>query len=591
MCRGAASTRRLVALAVLFALAAIAAPRPALAAGVSAPAGFEMTRGVQQSLKRLQELWLQWLAASLQDNPGRAGETLRTLQSTARQLGFVRLPDLALGAAARALQSARDGDFARARRELDAAEALDPGRAEIAFADAAVARRQGDWMRAVASSASGFRRLIGGPSGGALGARAALWVLLAAILAALVFVAVEAVTKGGGLYGDLLARFGAKLPAPAAHAAALLLLFAPLALPGGVVWTALVWSALLWTYGSTSERIAFAAVWLTLGTAPVGAAAIERELALAQSPPMRAIDHFQQGRLAGSLFADLQVLRGALPDDPDVVELVADVHRTLGQWDIARPLYRQSLARDGAFSTALVNLGADAFRKGDFAAANTYFQRAAEGDAASAAAWYNLSLSYSESYEFDESRDALARAREIDGEQVDRWIATPNPDRVLTFNGGLARRREIGEKLRQAWTRDDDGEGDDAAAPNRPKMLQPAIAAIAAALLAIGWHLLGGARFVSVPGRAETGNRRGPVMRWARALLPALDFAVSGRGGAVAFNVAVLAVLATLPRLSTLGGDFPGSVPVGRLCSMFALIGALAYVAVAVHRERSGGQG
>lgn len=588
MCRGAARSPRRVALAVAAALWALAASGPAAATGVSAPAGFEMTRGVQQSLKRLQELWLQWLAASLQDNPGRAGETLRTMQSTARQLGFVRLPDLALGAAGRALQSARDGDFARARRELDAAEALDPGRAEIAFADAAVARRQGDWMRAVASSGSGFRRLLGGPGGRALGARATLWALLAVILAALAFVAVQAMSRGGRLYGDLLRRFGAKLPAPAAHAAVLLVLFAPLALPGGVVWTALVWSALLWSYGSTSERIAFAAVWLTLGIAPVGAAALERDLALAQSPPLRALDHFEQGRLAGSLFADLQVLRSALPDDPDVLELVADVHRTLGQWDIARPLYRQTLAREGSVATALVNLGADAFRKGDFAAANNYFQRAAESGPPSAAAWYNLSLSYSESYAFDESRDSLARAREIDGAQVDRWIATPNPDRVLTFNGGLSRRREIGEKLRQVWTRGAEGETE--SSPRRAMRLQPGIAAIAAALFAVVWHFLRGATYDGAPERGSGGPRTA-VTRWARALLPALDFADTGRGGAVAINVLVISVLVTLPRLATLGGDFPGSVAVGRLCSAIALVGLLLYLAFAIHRERSGEAG
>lgn len=588
MCHGAVRFPRFAALAFAAALWALAAPRPALATGMSAPAGFEMTRGVQQSLKRLQELWLQWLASSLQDNPGRAGETLRSLQSTARQLGFVRLPDLALGAAARALQSARDGDFARARRELDAAEALDPGRAEIAFADAAVARRQGDWMRAVASSASGFRRLLGGPSGRALGARATLWALLALILAALAFVAVEALARGGRLYGDLLRRFGARLPDPAAHASVLLILLAPLALPGGVVWIALVWSALLWTYGSTSERIAFAAVWLTLGTAPTGAAAIERELALAQTPPLRALDHFEQGRLSGSLFADLQVLRGALPDDHDVIELVADVHRTLGQWEIARPLYRQTLAREGSVATALVNLGADAFRKGDFAAANNYFQRAAESDPPSAAAWYNLSLSYSESYEFEESREALARARAIDGTLVDRWIATPNPDRVLTFNGGLSRRREIAEKLRRVWTRDASEESE--TSPRRASSLQPTIAALAAALIAVVWHFLRSATHDGAVERGPKGSR-GTVIRWARALLPALDFADAGRGGALAANVLALSVLATLPRLSTLGGDFPGSVAVGRFCSMLAFCGLLLYLAFAIHRERSGSAG
>jgi tetratricopeptide (TPR) repeat protein len=442
-------------------------------------------------------------------------------------------------------------------------------------------------MRAVGSSASGFRRLLGGPGGRALGARVTLWALLATILAALGFVVVEAVARGGRLYGDLLRRFGQKLPAPAAHAATLLVLFAPLALPGGVVWTALVWSALLWTYGAASERFAFVAVWLTLGAAPLGAAAIERELALAQSPPLRALDHFEQGRLSGSLFADLQVLRGALPDDPDVLELVADVHRTLGQWDVARPLYRQTLAREGSVSTALVNLGADAFRKGDFAAANTYFQRAAEGNPPSAAAWYNLSLSYSESYEFDESRDALARARAIDGPLVDRWIATPNPDRVLTFNGGLSRRREIGEKLRAVWTRDAEGA---AASPGRAARLQPLIGGLGAALLAVLWHALAGSGYEGV--RARTGGRSGgPVTRWSRALLPALDFAASGRGGALALNAAVIAVLVTLPRLPTLGGDFPGSVAVGRLCAAIALVGWVGYVAFAIHRERSGGTG
>lgn len=65
----------LVAAALLAPATASAAP----GAAVFAPAGFEMTRSIQLSFKRLQELWLQWLGASLQDNPARAGETLRSL--------------------------------------------------------------------------------------------------------------------------------------------------------------------------------------------------------------------------------------------------------------------------------------------------------------------------------------------------------------------------------------------------------------------------------------------------------------------------------------------------------------------------------
>ena len=70
----AGPTRAAIAVAVVLGLFVAAAPAGAT---VVSPAGFEMTRSVQQSLKRLQELWLQWLGASLQDNPAKSGETLR----------------------------------------------------------------------------------------------------------------------------------------------------------------------------------------------------------------------------------------------------------------------------------------------------------------------------------------------------------------------------------------------------------------------------------------------------------------------------------------------------------------------------------
>lgn len=561
------------------------APAPAAAAQVTTPAGFEMSRSVQQSLKRLQELWLQWLGASLQENPVRAGETLRTMQATARQIGFSRLPDLASGAVARALQSAAEGDFNRARREVDAAEALDPGRPDIAFAGARIARRQGAWGSALSGTLEGFRRLLSPAHRGPLMVRLALWSMLVAMVAAALFVLLQVASKGSALYADLLRGLAPFVPPPVAHLLIVLLLFGSLALPGGPVWLLLVWSALLWGYGSISERVAFVAVWLIFGTLPLGAAAIERRMVLAASPPIRALDRFEQSSLGGSLFSDLQVLRSALPDDPAVLELVADVHRTLGQWDISRTLYRQVLGKTDDATSPLINLGAHAFRKGDFASAAGYFQRAAATEPPSAAAWYDLSLAYSESYQFEESQSALSRAREIDSVRVDRWIQTPNPDRVLTLNGGLARRREIVSRLEEVWT----ASGAEDPGPGLFGRGQAPIAALLAAVLAVAVHLVRNrwGRY-GEPGEWP-GLRPGGIGRWARTLLPAISHAEAGEGGAAAANVVLLSVLLTLPALATLGGDFEQSAQARATALVISVAGLALYLFVVIRRQLAGG--
>ena len=167
----------------------------------------------------------------------------------------------------------------------------------------------------------------------------------------------------------------------------------PLALPSGPLWLLLFWSALLWGYGSRSERWATVGVWLLASFAPWVAAAAQQRVAIALSPPMRALANLAEGRLYGGLFGDLQVLKAAIGGDPAVVELIGDVNRTLGQWDEARVIYRRVLESEPQNVPVLLNLGAYHFRKADFAVANEYFLRAAGTVPAPAGAFYDLSLS------------------------------------------------------------------------------------------------------------------------------------------------------------------------------------------------------
>ena len=580
MSRSAAERLRAAALAAGLVFAG--AIPSAAQAGPAPTAGVELTRSVQQSLKRLQEQWLQWMSAFYQDSPARADEAMRQIMATSRQVGFTRLPDFSLGAAARAVESATAGNPSRATWALEAAEAFDPGRPETSFARAAVARASGRWVEAAGSLFEGYRRLLGSSLAGVVTADFVLWVLLVLMVTAALFVAVQMAVKGSSLLRDLRGALTGRLPPGVATALALAILFGPLAVPGGLLWALLVWSALLWGYQSLSERIVTGLVWVIVAIAPVVAAGQQVRIALEQSPPLRALASFGEGRLYGTFFSDLQVLRSVLGTDAAALELLGDVHRTLGQWEVARTHYRQVLEAEPDNVAVLINFGAYSFRKGNFALANEYFLRAAGVNPPSAAAYYNLSLSYSDSYQFVESTKALDDAKQIDAERVDNWVRTPNPDRVLTFNGSLSRGDEIREKLHSAWLGEPAG---GASLGELARRWGSAWGAGCAALLAVGLHLLRRRRGYGEP-VSWLGWDGAAGSRWVRALAPPLSQAELGEGfvafGALLGLVAVL----LLPALSTTGVDLPvGATPGRTLLTTASALLLTLFAAVRVRGE------
>ncbi len=564
-------------------LAAGAAPAAAQSSGVSA-AGIELTRSVQQSLKRLQEEWLQWTGAYLSGSAERAGEEQRQIASTARQVGFSRVADFSLGAVARALEASAAGDAARARWVLEAAEQFDPGRPETAFAEARVERVAGHWSRAIGAVLDGYRRLLVSVHGESLLAGSVLWALAVLMVACGLFVLFEIAVKGSALYRDMMGWLTPRVGVGAAHALTLLVLLGPIALPAGPLLALLLWSILLWGYQAPSERGVSALVWIVVGIAPVIADAQIERIAIAQSPPIRVISAFAEGRLYGGFFADLAVLKAALPEEPAVLELMADVHRTLGQWEISRGLYARVLEAEPENSAALLNLGSYYFRKGDYARANQSFLSATRLEPPSASAFFNLSLGYSESYLFDDSTAALARAKQIDADSVDDWVRTPNPNRVLTLNGSLSRVPQIRRRLAEAWT----GGGDAGSRLSAVRRWGSLAAALGAALAAVGLHLVRrrkgyGEPVAWLPWRASTASR------WLRALLPPLSRLELGEGVAAFATLLLLASLTLLPALGAFAIDLPvGPLPGSSLPAWLSGLGLLLYVGSRVRAELAG---
>jgi hypothetical protein len=219
----------------------------------------------------------------------------------------------------------------------------------------------------------------------------------------------------------------------------------------------------------------------------------------------------------------------------------------------------------------LLNLGAYYFRKGDYAFANAYFTRATQTSPPSAAAWFNLSVGYSAAYLFDESRQALTQARAIDSAAVDAWIATENPDRVLTFNGSLARKEELRAALLAVWA---DPKG--ARHTTQGDLLRAASIALGpalAALIAASWLRRPRKR---TPVALPLGSRG--FAHWLRALVPAIPAAESGSGFWAWANLCLLATLALLPHAFDLVGDLPVPGWPGP-----TLLGATAVLALALY--------
>ncbi|HVT58180.1 MAG TPA: tetratricopeptide repeat protein [Thermoanaerobaculia bacterium] len=540
------------------------------AAAASSPraAGIELTPPVRQVLRQLQEKGLQWAAAN---DRQRSEAVVGELLATAGQLGMHRLPDLSLGAMARAVEAARNKDFVRAGWSLDAAERLDPERPEMAFAAAQVRRLEGDYPRMVAALVGGYPRLFRVPLQRYLWLQDLLvWSLGLFLITGTLFVGVLMATRGGGMVHDLVAIFARRLPRGLAVGATVALLLWPLLLPSGLLWLGIFWSLLLWGYASASERAVLVVLWLVLSVSPLLLAAQKRAIAVTLSPPVRALENLVQRRLYGGLFTDLETLRSSLPESPAVKQLLADVHRSLNQWELARSLYRQVLEVEPQNAGALLSLGAYAFYKGDFNGAIDYFKQAAAADPRNAAAHFDLSQSYSESYLFDESKAALTQAKAIDGERVSSWLRNADQERVVPGNGGLARIPEIQRNL-LAGSR-----------VNRPQLellhYGLALAFVAGlVLVAIALHL---ARRPFGTTATHFGWRVGH--RWfdraRRVLVPGLSAAEAGEGARAFLALLAPAALLMLPLFEQLGYRIPWGYDPGNMSWLVSLVGLLVFL-------------
>ena len=418
------------------------------------PTEIPLGRSVQRNLALIQDRWIEWTGVFLKNQPELSESLVTGLLQSARRLGLERLPDLSVAASGWALEAAiRDGDATRAEWALKAAEQFDPGRPETALARARVRWHQGRTLAALWSELEGYIRIVGTSPGDTLArANLVLWLLFTLLAAGGLFVALQMAVKGRGVFADLEAFLGrlVGLPAMLLRVLVVFLLLWPLLLPGGVLWLLLYWSALLIAYGSLTERAVIFLSWVLLVLAPLGVAHERAQTRLALSPATRGLEAVVENRLHGSLFQDLEQLAGLLPDDPAVIQLMADLHRGMGQWETALELYERVVELEPDNAWAWIDIGGYYFSKKDYGSAGNRFKQAlehAEDPEEKVVAHYNLSQAYQDQFLLEDAQRELQLAQEIDAGMVSRLQQQTVRERMATFDGGMARAPEIRRRL------------------------------------------------------------------------------------------------------------------------------------------------
>lgn len=511
--------------------------------------GLEITTPVEQAFGQLSVLARLWLQAAQAGNWDDAERFQDDLLASARQLSFDRLPDLSIAAGTLAVEAAGRGEHAAVARLLAAAEAFDAGRPESSLAAAQAARRSRRLLEVLRREAQAWGRATGV-------ARISRWTrldlaaapFLALLFAGGLFVALHVAHRGPRVLRDLRRFLELILPVPLALAVACALVVWPLALPSGLLWLAAYWAIFLWSDATWSERLVLSLFLLLVWLSPPFFSELERRRPVEVSAALRSLDLLAEGRLPGTFLADVGALQASLPDEPAARQVIADVHRRIGQWEHARSIYAELAASEPSNIAAVLGLGAYYSAKGDFRRAVEWYRRGSELQPPSAAAFFNLSQAYNASYLFDDSRRALDQARGIDAAQVGAWIGAPEALRWVVPEAAVIRRAEIRSRLLALR----------AAAPS-PLGLPAWVISLAAwavsMALALAAHLARQRGRASMTATLESIARPQPrpitapeSPAWARWLVPGLEAVQQGAGGRaiLALTFVALLVLAAL---------------------------------------------
>jgi tetratricopeptide (TPR) repeat protein len=388
------------------------------------------------------DIWPRATGAAMAGDLDAAQKKTTELLATGKAYGINSFPIYALSAAALSRQAEKAGKADLAAWAAKASEQLDPSSPGIAFANADLAREQGNWSAAAQSALTGYARSLRRYRPSVLGRSDLLMVLALAIsLTAALFAIALFIRYARVMAHDFRELLGQRFHGGAVSVLAFALLFLPIFLWLGPMWLVFYWLIIFFGYAGRGERIATVVLAISLAGVPL---ILERAASWAagmESPVMIAAVAGNERSYQPDALRRIQELITIVPDDAIVHLLLGNLYLQEGDDQQAAVHYRRAVDLDND-AGAHVNLGNLHFFDNDFAAASSEYEQAEKLDPKMAIAFYNNSVASGELYKFDDQGQKLEQAKQLDRDTIERLAQSPPAQKVATFK----------PSYKQAWT-------------------------------------------------------------------------------------------------------------------------------------------
>jgi tetratricopeptide (TPR) repeat protein len=218
----------------------------------------------------------------------------------------------------------------------------------------------------------------------------------------------------------------------------ILFLFVPFFLRLDMLWALLFWSLLLLGYISKKERQWVIFFLVVLVYLPFFLRSSATFLNGSSSDIILEMHRANYEDWDGDLQQRLQAWLVTQPEDPDTLFTLGLIEKRKGNFAQAKEYYQRAISQSPPFSEAYSNLGNVHLARKETTAAITSYEKAVNLDPMKAAYHYNLSRAYTEEAFLSGKKDqALQRARELDPRLIDSYLAidafrgTPHPNRFV----------------------------------------------------------------------------------------------------------------------------------------------------------------
>lgn len=192
----------------------------------------------------------------------------------------------------------------------------------------------------------------------------------------------------------------------------------PLFLALDPIWWAFYLFSLCWGYWPRGQKVLGAGLLVFFALAPLTIALGDRSFTHPPDPITRAARALQEKRYDPIALFELKSVEDLFADDPDFYLLKGDLERQYGLFDTSLSSYQEGLRLKPDDPALLLSAGIVQYLEGNYGAAVQLFTQSRDRGFDPVTVQYDLSLAFAHLYNFRESDEAIAAARQASAKRL-----------------------------------------------------------------------------------------------------------------------------------------------------------------------------